>query len=397
MSRVRVAAILLIAGLVWVGPSVWATHWQGDVPSRGGRRGEGVRARGPATHQGGRVGGAFVVAPAQQDGTSAWDLVWKSETAAKRISVRGRVRITTDTGPEAEPAAAEVWAAGGKLRLDYKSGPRRWSLLDDGRNLLQLRPKGRRALVLPRPALVTDKTLAERNYVARLTGSGQVAGRVTQVVEIAPRSGGPPAWRLWLDGATAFALKRERYTPEGQVSTSTEYFSVQFGAQVPPATFSLPNGWTKVESNRYGARKNLEALTAEVGFAVQPPRYLPPGYVFQGGCSRRQGDRRGESLPPAVELRYTDGLRLLSVFAREAKGEEARPHREQPQRGREKRLGRRGAGSITLLDRGGEKAVRYLGSSLAVVVVGELAEAELIRVAKSVGQNHDTRPAGRGR
>jgi len=398
VRRVRFTVALLLAGVVWAGPSAWATHRQGDVPSRRGREREGARARGPAARQGGRAGGAAVVAPAPPAGQSAWDLVWKSEAAAKRVSLRGRVRIMSYTGRETERAAAEVWAAGGKLRLDYESGRRRWSLIDDGRNLLQLRPKSRRALVLPRPALATDKPLAERNYVARVAGSASVAGRITQVVEIAPKSGGPPAWRLWLDGETAFALRRERYNTRGEVATSTEYFSVQFGAQVPPATFSLPNGWTKVESGRAGARQNIAALAAGVGFAIRPPRYLPPGYVLQGGYSQRQGKRRGASVPAAVELRYTDGIRLLSVFQREAKGEEARPYREQA----EERIGkqRRGGGkttSLTLLDRGGEKAVRYLGNSLAVLVVGELAEAELIRVAKGVEQNHDTRPPDRRR
>jgi len=398
VRRVGFTVALLLAGVVWAGPSAWATHRQRDVPSRRGRAREGARARGPAARQGGRAGGAFVVAPAPPAGQSAWDLVWKSEAAAKRVSVRGRVRITTYTGPEPGRATAEVWAAGGKLRLNYESGQRQWSLIDDGHDLLQLRPESRRAVVLPRPALVTDKPLAERNYVARVTGSAPVADRITQVVEITPRSGGPPAWRLWLDGETAFALRRERYNTRGEVTTSTAYVSVQFGEKVPPATFSLPSGWTKVEPGRVGARQSVAALSAEVGFAIRPPRHLPPGYVLQGGYSRHQGDRRGASVPAAVELRYTDGLRLLSVFEREAKGEEARPYREQAEEGRGKQ--RRGGGkttSLTLLDRAGEKAVRYLGNSLAVVVVGELAEAELIRVAKSVEQNRDTRPSDRRR
>ena len=39
---------------------------------------------------------------------------------------------------------------------------------------------------------------------------------------------------------------------------------------------------------------------------------------------------------------------------------------------------------MTLVDRGTEKALRYLGRDLVVVVVGDLTAEELVRVAKSV-------------
>jgi hypothetical protein len=39
---------------------------------------------------------------------------------------------------------------------------------------------------------------------------------------------------------------------------------------------------------------------------------------------------------------------------------------------------------MTLVDRGAEKALRYLGRERAVVVVGDLSEEELVRVARSV-------------
>jgi len=39
---------------------------------------------------------------------------------------------------------------------------------------------------------------------------------------------------------------------------------------------------------------------------------------------------------------------------------------------------------MTLVDRGTEKALRYFGPELVVVVVGDVAADELVRVAKSV-------------
>jgi len=39
---------------------------------------------------------------------------------------------------------------------------------------------------------------------------------------------------------------------------------------------------------------------------------------------------------------------------------------------------------MTLVDRGTEKALRYFGAGLVVVVVGDVTADELVRVAKSV-------------
>jgi predicted Zn-dependent peptidase len=39
---------------------------------------------------------------------------------------------------------------------------------------------------------------------------------------------------------------------------------------------------------------------------------------------------------------------------------------------------------MTLVDRGTEKALRYLGDELVVVVVGDVTKDEIVRVARSV-------------
>jgi negative regulator of sigma E activity len=351
---------------------------------------------------------------------AGWDLVWRSETAGDQISVEGEVRTLARLGRRTEHATAEVRAARGKMRFDYEADGRRWSLIDDGHNLIQLRPRQEEAVVLARPSLITDRQLAERNYTARVTGEATVAGRQTRVVEITPRDGGEPAWRLWVDRETGLALKRERYNYAGELTMATEYLSLHFGAPAPAELFAIPSGWARKERDGAGARLSVEALSKRVGFEVAQPGYLPSGYVLVGGYLGHGLDRG----PGMAELRYTDGLRLMSVFERPGGAEEdstapevgggrGRRHGRDGRSpevggGRGRRRGGRGGGGemsggmgrgrrgrhgfgapreeMTITDRGGAKALRYSRGDRVVVVVGDLPEEELVRVAKSVAQ-----------
>jgi hypothetical protein len=253
--------------------------------------------------------------------------------------------------------------------------------------------------MLPRPAFVTDKALAERNYTARIMREEQVAGRPTQIVEIVSRTSGASTWRLWLDRETFFALKRERYNADSKLTTSTEYLAVEFDVSVPEAEFSVPTEQRPTTPGPQEQSLSLEALGKGVGFSVRPPRYLPPGYVLQGGYARREGKgggpgRRHGALTASAELRYTDGIRLLSVSQREATGEETRPvpppSREQSQkrwRGGREREDTRDREGMRVMDHGSEKVLRYHGSDRVVVVIGDLPEDDLARVAQSLEGN----------
>ena len=100
-----------------------------------------------------------------------------------------------------------------------------------------------------------------------------------------------------------------------------------------------------------------------------------------------------------AELRYTDGLRVLSIFQRERTGDEGsgrhggRGRQHGRGRGESDRGRGRGGGlgfgppvreEMTLVDRGTEKALRYFGRDTAVVVVGDLTAEEIVRIATSV-------------
>ena len=368
----------------------------------------------------------------------AWEQVWRSDAATRGLSLSGTAR-TTALGERGERSAlARVSVRDGKTRLDYEAGRRRWSLIDDGRSLVRLDPDHKQALVLPRPSLVVDRQLAERNYEAVAIGQATIAGRAAQIIEVRARRPGPrladtparpgPArpgviWRLWLDQETSFALKRERYNAEGKLTSGTEYAEVEFGARVDTGIFAIPDGWRVMDADGGGEPLSMAEIERRLGFSVLAPGYVPPGYQLTGGYLRRR-DRRGFQ---AAELRYTDGLRVLSVFQRErergeregrggehgrarrhggerGRGEgddtrdrdasRGRPHGHGGERGRGAPEDRRdrggsglaGAGGTTLLDRGSEKALHYLGADRVVVVIGDLPAEELMRVARSVAR-----------
>jgi hypothetical protein len=227
-----------------------------------------------------------------------------------------------------------------------------------------------------------------------------VAGRQTRIVELSPRGREGVVQRLWLDRETSFVLKRERYNAGGRVTAGTEYLEVAFGSSVPAGAFAVPPDWRRVGPDGRGPRLTLAELGRKAGFAVRAPQYVPPGYELLGGYVA-EGGRWHVRM---AELRYTDGLRVLSVFERARESMDSGRGMGPPGRGRGRALGRgrrgrapergrgRGGGfgppdgrEITLMDRGSEKALRYFGSELVIVVVGDLTAEELTRIAKSVG------------
>lgn len=305
---------------------------------------------------------------------TAWRDVWDSETAGKRLSLQGQARTMILTEDGERHATALIRAANGKLRLDYARDDHHWSLIDDGARLIHLHPKKQTATFRPRTSMATDRALAESNYRARVVGRATIAGRQTQVIEVAPRQGGQVTWRLWLDRATGFPLKRERYNSDGKLTSGTEFTSVQFKATFPPDTFSVPAGWQTREEGADGQKRSLSDLSRELGFPVVAPGYVPPGYVLQGGST----ERRGEHQRLTAALRYTDGLRVLTVYERPHSEHKAGEERQaEPDRKPHHRPGE-------VYDRGGEKVLRRITKSRIIVVVGDLAAPQLTRVAESI-------------
>jgi sigma-E factor negative regulatory protein RseB len=137
--------------------------------------------------------------------------------------------------------------------------------------------------------------LLSANYQVAAAGWGQVAGRSARV--ITARRGGRLAARIWLDKATTLPLRRETFDGQGHIVSVASFMALTVGtgaAAAPAAT--VPRQWVTARPAR---------LRAE-GWPLPGP--LPDDLAL---LSARVGST---ATGPVVDLDYSDGLSLVSVF-----------------------------------------------------------------------------------
>jgi sigma-E factor negative regulatory protein RseB len=133
------------------------------------------------------------------------------------------------------------------------------------------------------------------NYQVAAVGWGQVAGRTARV--ITARRDGRLAARIWLDKATALPLRREIFDGRGHIVSVASFVVLTVGANAAAASASaVPRRWVTARPAR---------LRAE-GWPLPGP--LPDGLAPLGA---REGST---ATGPVVDLDYSDGLSLVSVF-----------------------------------------------------------------------------------
>jgi sigma-E factor negative regulatory protein RseB len=147
------------------------------------------------------------------------------------------------------------------------------------------------------PRLVS---LLGRNFQLVAGGWGQVAGRAARII-VARRPGGHLAARFWLDRATYLPLRRQVFDPSGHMVSDVAFASVRLG---PSAVTRVP-----VPAARPWGDVLTPAGLARLRAAGWPlPGPLPGALSLLGA---RQDTARG---PGMIELDYSDGLSVVSVF-----------------------------------------------------------------------------------
>ena len=146
--------------------------------------------------------------------------------------------------------------------------------------------------------------LMETHYIMAYQGPGLADNRAAQVVD-ARRSNGSLAARFWLDDATKLPLEREVFDPAAHVISEDVFINVQIIGQRP---VTAPVGGPAAPQDPWPnplAASQLLALR-DHGWLV-PPR-LP------GGLSLFTGAQAATSTGNVVDLGYSDGLSVVSVF-----------------------------------------------------------------------------------
>ena len=170
--------------------------------------------------------------------------------------------------------------------------------------------------------------LLKSHYLVAYAGSGSADNRTAQVVE-AWRSDGSIAARFWLDDATKLPLEREVFDTAAHVIGQDVFIDVSFTAPGGPegvpgdsrAPGASPQQAAKSASARVSAsppgpwtdpfsRRQLLALR-DGGWQV--PAELP------GGLSLFTGAKTRAETGAVLDLGYSDGLSMVSVFEQRGK------------------------------------------------------------------------------
>jgi len=146
--------------------------------------------------------------------------------------------------------------------------------------------------------------LLETHYTVVYAGAGSADSRTAQVVE-ARREDGSLAARFWLDDATKLPLEREVFDTASHVISQDVFIRVRFSslaqAAMPVSGPSDPPGpWADPLSH-------VQLLALHTGGWLVPAG-LP------GGLSLFTGARTTTSTGTVLDLGYSDGLSVVSVF-----------------------------------------------------------------------------------
>lgn len=293
--------------------------------------------------------------------------------AESRLQLSGVMRTTRYLQTGEVSSEVQVYRKGGMVRYEYRSADLRGSvLIDKGETLIRLDPTTRTATVetVHRSPATVDMLL--KNYEAALTGQALLIRRQTDEITLKPRHGSGPSRKLWIDRRTGLVLRAEQYNSSGQLVSRSVYLSVDWNAVPDNSLFAVPADWKQLPSTLQTEQHwEKAALSRRLGFIVQEPSYLPPGFALDGFHLVYR-----PNMVPSAHIRYVDGLNSISVFA----------HRCSPGRGRGfqwgRRMGRRGACEFFTSDEGNTLVKEMRG--IRYIVVGDLPESELQKVIDSL-------------
>lgn len=179
---------------------------------------------------------------------------------------------------------------------------------------------------------VKDYGLALRNYDVVPAGRATVAGREADLLEVLPRLGGRPGYRVAADAANRFPLRFEAVSG-GRRVFSAEFREIDYSAALPagsPGPRRPP--WLKIDREEVP----FGEVPARVDYGIWSPARLPAGFERRRSALVRvrvdlpEEVRRGmERLPfplPRIDARvahfdYTDGIAVLSVVECPARSE----------------------------------------------------------------------------
>jgi sigma-E factor negative regulatory protein RseB len=238
-----------------------------------------------------------------QNAAAGAHLLREAAAACQSTSYRGEQVVLWWGQGETSSSVVEVWHQPGGVTLMRASGAAPGTAGSGGVTTASQDPDG----ILG----VSDRllTLLESNYEVVYVGRGSADDRAALVVEVR-RPGGALAARFWLDAATKLPLRREIFAGGARMISEDAFTSLELGAgglNSMPSPAAAP--WT---AQLDGAR--LTALRAR-GWPL--PAKMP------GNLALFAATERSASSGPVIDVSYSDGLNVVSLFVQ--RGELAQP------------------------------------------------------------------------
>jgi sigma-E factor negative regulatory protein RseB len=285
-AALRVITVAVLAGLVVSGIVVTSR------PGAGGLSHAGPQAMAPPpSAPSARPGRTAPQAPSVR-------LLSQAARACRTMTYEGVEVLGEWGGPGRATSVVNVWhAPGGVTLAQAVAAAPHWSG-EAPHIILPASYLGGQALVGSVLPGMSSRlaALLSANYRVAAVGWGQVAGRPARVVT-AVRPDGRLAARFWLDKTTTLPLRRETFDGQGHLVGDAEFAALTVGAAAAarPAD-TIPRPWITARLARLRAQ----------GWPLPGP--LPGGLALL--AAREDNTAAG----PVVDLDYSDGLSLVSVF-----------------------------------------------------------------------------------
>jgi sigma-E factor negative regulatory protein RseB len=293
-AALRFISAAVLAGLLVAGAAMAARG--GLLPDGAARAGRAVRASRPVTAPVPAAIGSLRLGQ-----SAGLRLLTQAARACQGVTYQG-VEVAWWGPGEGNSSATDVWHRQGGQVLTRSAvaaapvpgRPRQAGLFTGGGGVQSLDGAGVLDVSMRLAAMLGT------NYLLAVTGWGQVADRTARIVTVRRPDGSLAAW-FWLDAATDLPLRRQMFDTRARMISDVAFADVKIGTAVVasmPASVAQP--WRDTL-----APGQLARLRAR-GWPL--PGVLP-------GSMRLLGAKE-DTTPsgPVVDLDYSDGLSVVSVF-----------------------------------------------------------------------------------
>lgn len=240
--------------------------------------------------------------------------------------------------------------------------------------------------------LLYKKDLIQQNYTITVETNPEptpppsmphpalVPGDITVLFQ--PKSQDRPSWKIWIDSTHNLVVRTEIYYLDGSLAMLSAFTELTFHPQLSKdaLTMTVPKG-TTVRTSIEETFQTIEEAQPRVSFPISSPAYLPPGFLLWSVIvSKNQQQEK-------IQLTYIDGMSSISMFEDQRAAPVTQETADVPN------VPITNTVKGTFHDLGLLKVLNWqFTEQVAVTLIGEVAETELLKMAASITPTPETTP-----